>query len=142
MRGTRDRDPVWRPACPGDWKAQPRPSSEPEWPGSARRLATPSASSPPSSASASAWSPTTRAKGETDYPPAGVLPDLARVLGVTTDQLLGVKPVRSRTKKPQDTRLWRRFKRVEKLPAQERRQLLQLIDAFLEREKLRGNGAG
>ena len=82
-------------------------------------------------------------EGETDYyPPAGVLPDLARVLGVTTDQLLGVKPVRSRPKKPQDTRLWRRFKQVEKLPAKERRQLLQLIDAFLEREKLRGNGAG
>jgi len=81
-------------------------------------------------------------EGETDYPPAGVLPDLARVLGVTTDQLLGVKPVRSRTKKPQDTRLWRRFKQVEKLPAKERRQLLQLIDAFLEREKLRVNGTG
>ncbi len=82
-------------------------------------------------------------EGETDYPPAGILPDLARVLGVITDQLLGVKPVRSpRTKKPQDTRLWRRFKQVEKLPAKERRQLLQLIDAFLEREKLRGNGTG
>ena len=81
-------------------------------------------------------------EGETDYPPAGILPDLARVLGVTTDQLLGVKPVSSRTRKPQDTRLWRRFKQVEKLPAKERRQILQLIDAFLEREKLRGNGAG
>jgi hypothetical protein len=81
-------------------------------------------------------------EGETDYPPAGILPDLARVLGVTTDQLLGVKTVRSRTKKPQDTRLWRRFKQVEKLPAKERRQLLQLIDAFLGREKLRGNGTG
>jgi transcriptional regulator with XRE-family HTH domain len=81
-------------------------------------------------------------EGETDYPPAGILPDLARVLGVSTDQLLGLKPVRSATKKPQDTRLWRRFKQVEKLPAKERRQLLQLIDAFLEREKLRGNGTG
>ena len=73
---------------------------------------------------------------------SGILPDLAQVLGVTTDQLLGVKPVRSRTKKPQDTRLWRRFKQVEKLPAKERRQRLQLIDTFLEREKLRGNGTG
>ena len=81
-------------------------------------------------------------EGETDYPPAGILPDLAHVLGVTTDQLLGIKPVRSRTKKPQDTRHWRRFKQVEKLPAKERRQLLQLIDTFLEREKLRGNGTG
>jgi len=50
--------------------------------------------------------------------------------------------VRSRTKKPQDTRFWRRFKQVEKLPAKERRQLLQLIYTFLEGEKLRGNGTG
>jgi hypothetical protein len=63
------------------------------------------------------------------------------VLGVSVDQLLGTKLVRSATKKPQDTRLWRRFKQVEKLPAKERRQLLQLIDTFLEREKLRGIGA-
>ena len=80
-------------------------------------------------------------EGETDYPPAGILPELARVLGVSIDQLLGTKLIRSATKKPQDTRLWRRFKQVEKLPAKERRQLLQLIDTFLEREKLRGNGA-
>ena len=81
-------------------------------------------------------------EGETDYPPAGLLPNLAGVLGISTDQLLGVKPVRSPTKKPKDTRLWRRFKQVEELPAAERRQLLQLIDAFLEREKLRATGAG
>jgi transcriptional regulator with XRE-family HTH domain len=80
-------------------------------------------------------------EGETDYPPAGILSDLARVLGVSVDQILGTKLVRSATKKPQDTRLWRRFKQVEKLPAKERRQLLQLIDTFLDREKLRGNGA-
>jgi len=73
-------------------------------------------------------------ESETDYPPADILPDLA--------QVLGVKPARSRTKKPQDTRLWRRFKQVEKLPAKKRRQLLQLINTFLEREKLKGNGTG
>lgn len=74
---------------------------------------------------------------QTDYPPSGILTELARVLGVTTDELLGVETVRSATRKPQDTRLWRRFKQVEKLPAKERRQILQLIDTFLEREKLR-----
>ena len=57
---------------------------------------------------------------------------------VTTDQLLGLKPVRSTTKKPQGTRLWRKFKQVEKLSAKERR----LIDTFLEREKLRGKEGG
>ena len=49
-------------------------------------------------------------EGETDYSPAGIRPELARVLGVTTDHLLGIKPVRSGTKKRRDTRLWRRFR--------------------------------
>jgi hypothetical protein len=36
-----------------------------------------------------------------------------------------------------DTKLWRRFSQVEKLPNPERKQIVQVIDAFLEREKLK-----
>ena len=81
-------------------------------------------------------------EGETDYPPSGLLPGLARMLGVTTDQLLGVEPAPTAPHQRPDTRIWRRFKQVEKLPATERRQLLQIIDAFLEREKLRAKETG
>jgi hypothetical protein len=34
-------------------------------------------------------------------------------------------------------RLWRRFSQVEKLPNPERKQIVQILDAFLEREKLK-----
>jgi transcriptional regulator with XRE-family HTH domain len=73
---------------------------------------------------------------ETEHPPTTLLPDLTRVLGVTADELLGIAPVQRDTK-PTDTRLWRRLKQVERLSARERRQLVQLIDAFLERSRLK-----
>lgn len=69
-------------------------------------------------------------EGQTEYPPAALLPKLATVLGVSTDELLGIAPLK-KTKKP-DTRLQRRFQQIEKLPAKDRRQLIQLIDRFIE----------
>jgi DNA phosphorothioation-dependent restriction protein DptG len=36
-----------------------------------------------------------------------------------------------------DSRLWRRFSQIEKLPNPERKQIVQILDAFLEREKLK-----
>jgi len=75
-------------------------------------------------------------EAQTDRPPAKLLPAFARVLGVSADELLGLKAVSQRAG-AKDTRVWRRCKKIEELPAKERRQLLQLIDAFLEREHLR-----
>jgi len=70
-------------------------------------------------------------EGETEYPPAHLLPQLARALGVTTDQLLGVKEVK-RNGRGKDTRLWRRFSQVETLPPAERKPIVQMIDVFLK----------
>ena len=68
---------------------------------------------------------------ESDHPPANLLVDLAKALNVTTDELLGVKPVKQKAAKT-DNRLQRRFQQIEKLPAKERRQLVQVIDTFLK----------
>ena len=65
----------------------------------------------------------------------GLLPELAQLLGVSVDELLGVRPVR-RAKKT-DTRLQRRLQQVDKLDGKERRQVLQLLDAFIERAQLK-----
>lgn len=73
---------------------------------------------------------------ETEYPPAHLLPQMAKVLDVTTDQLLGVEKVKGNGRH-RDNRLWRRFSKVEKLPASLRKQIVQILDAFLEREKLK-----
>ena len=71
---------------------------------------------------------------ETDYPPTMLLPGLAKALGVTADELLGIKPIK-KSKKP-DTRLQRRLQQIEKMPAKDKRQLIQVIDTFLKATQL------
>jgi transcriptional regulator with XRE-family HTH domain len=74
-------------------------------------------------------------EGQTEHPPAALLPELCRVLKLSADELLGLQ---SSTKdKLPSGRLWQRFKQVEQLPSKERRELVKLIDLFLERERLR-----
>jgi len=72
-----------------------------------------------------------------EHAPAALLPRMAEALGVSVEELLGIKPVK-RSKKP-DTRVQRRLQQIEKMDPRERRQLLQVIDAFIEREQLRRN---
>jgi transcriptional regulator with XRE-family HTH domain len=75
-------------------------------------------------------------ESQSAHPPTHVLPAIAKALGLSTDELLGVKAVKK--KKPsQDTRLQRRFQQIEKLPAKDKRQLIQLIDTFLEAAQYR-----
>lgn len=64
-------------------------------------------------------------------PPGAILVELARALGVSTDELLGVKPVRE-TLSPKTARLLKRLRRVEELPAADQRAVLKLVDAMLE----------
>jgi transcriptional regulator with XRE-family HTH domain len=78
-------------------------------------------------------------KGVTE-PSASVLVALARELGVSTDELLGLsKPAK---KEPghnrQNIRLLRKLRQAEKLPTKERRAVVQFIDALIERQQLRG----
>lgn len=76
-------------------------------------------------------------EGHSEFPPSPLLPKLAKLLGVTTDELLGLKPM-AKSKKP-DTRLQRRVQQIEKLPARERRQLTQLIDTFIKASQAQAN---
>jgi transcriptional regulator with XRE-family HTH domain len=74
-------------------------------------------------------------EGQSDYPPAHLLAPLTEVLGVSADELLGIKPIKV-PRGPTNQRLWRRFQQIEKLPLAERRQLLGVVDAFLDRNRL------
>lgn len=69
-------------------------------------------------------------------PPSALLPRMAQALGISTDVLLGVAPVK-RAAKPRDSRLHRRLQQVEQLEPNEKRQVLQLLDAFIERGQLK-----
>lgn len=62
--------------------------------------------------------------------PTQLLPRLAEVLGVTSDQLLGIERVKANGA-VRDSRLWRRFKQIERLPAAQRKPIIQVLDAFL-----------
>jgi len=74
-------------------------------------------------------------EGQTDPPPSTLLPKLAKTLGVSVDELLGVKPIKP-SHKP-DSRMQRRLSQVEKLPPAAKRQVIQLIDTFIKRETLK-----
>jgi transcriptional regulator with XRE-family HTH domain len=71
-------------------------------------------------------------------PPANLLPQLAATLGVSIDELFGVgAPKRRLVKQDGDSRLRRRLLAIEKLDSADKRQVLQLIDAFIERGQLK-----
>ncbi len=75
-------------------------------------------------------------ESESKHPPANLLPSLARVLNVTTDELLGVKDLVKR-EKVSGSRMQRKLKLIERLPARDKRQISNFIDAFLERAELK-----
>ena len=75
----------------------------------------------------------------TAYPPANLLPVFAKALGVSVEALLGVETAKRRTKAT-DTRMQRRLLQIDKLDAADKRQVLQLIDAFNERGQLKRKG--
>lgn len=77
-------------------------------------------------------------EGPTAHAPADLLAQMARALGVSVETLLGVE-VAKRRAKPVDTRMQRRLQQIEKLNPAEKRQVLQVLDAFIERGKLRRN---
>ncbi|GAC1676975.1 MAG: hypothetical protein NVS9B2_27760 [Steroidobacteraceae bacterium] len=75
-------------------------------------------------------------EGPTAQPPANLLPAMAQALGVSVDALLGSETSKRRAKAT-DTRMQRRLQQIANLPADERRQLLQLVDTFIDHGKLK-----
>lgn len=64
-------------------------------------------------------------------PPGAMLVDLARALGITADELLGMAPMREKTS-PKTARLLKRLRRIEELPPADQRAVLKLVDAMLD----------
>jgi transcriptional regulator with XRE-family HTH domain len=79
-------------------------------------------------------------EAESDHPPTNLLVELARALNVTTDELLGLKAAtatKSTKAKQPDSRLLRRLQQIEKLDTAKKRQIMQVIDTFIEHEQLK-----
>lgn len=75
-------------------------------------------------------------EGASAFAPANLLPVMARVLGVSVEALLGTETAKRKTKAV-DTRMQRRLQQIASLPPEERRQIMQLVDAFIERGQLK-----
>jgi hypothetical protein len=68
-----------------------------------------------------------------DYLPGPVLADLARALRVTTDELLGIEPVRDDVASPAP----RAHREVADLSPQDQRAVITFIEALLEKRGLK-----
>lgn len=75
-------------------------------------------------------------EGPSAFPPANLLPAIARALGVSVEALLGTETAKRKIKAV-DTRMQRRLQQIASLPPEERRQIMQLVDAFIERGQLK-----
>ncbi len=68
---------------------------------------------------------------------ATLLPAIARVLGVSSvEALLGTETAKRKIKAG-DIRMQRRLQQIASLPTGKRRQIMQLVDAFVERGQLK-----
>jgi transcriptional regulator with XRE-family HTH domain len=70
-------------------------------------------------------------EAQSAQPPGALLVDLARALKVSTDELLGVKPI-SEKLSPKTARLLKRLQRIEELPPADQRAVLKLVDAMID----------
>lgn len=69
-----------------------------------------------------------------------LLARIAEALGASADQLLGRRGGRVAGTAPENLRLWRRLKRIEDLPPQDKKAVLKMIDAMTERSGKRKTG--
>lgn len=77
-------------------------------------------------------------ESESEHPPANLLADLARVLNVSIDELLGVGASRKTAKVISiSPRLERRMRQIENLGPKAKQQLIGLIDTFVSAERMR-----
>jgi len=67
-----------------------------------------------------------------NYPPAPALVALAKALGVSADELLGLKPPKAdaRAEDPETRRLWKKFQLVTSLPDKDQRAVIRLINSL------------
>lgn len=73
-------------------------------------------------------------ENEADYPPVETIVELARILSVSTDELLGLKITKPTqevvdiTTDPELRRLWRKFQQVAEWPEKDQNAVIRLIN--------------
>lgn len=72
-------------------------------------------------------------ENEGGYPPAPILARMASVLGVSADDLLGLKRPKepSPLEDPNNRKLWKKFQQLLKLPEKDQRAVFRLIGSLV-----------
>lgn len=73
-------------------------------------------------------------EGQSQRPPAALLPRIAEVLSVPIDVLFGVQPLPAPAEQSQDRqsrRLWKKFQQIQTLPERDQRAIIRVINSFI-----------
>jgi len=73
-----------------------------------------------------------------EFPPAPVIVELAKALHVSTDELLGTKPIKAPKEPPETRRLWKKFQQVLSLPEKDRRAIIRMINSLVAAQGRKG----
>jgi transcriptional regulator with XRE-family HTH domain len=76
-------------------------------------------------------------EGDEAQPPGAMLVDLAKTLKVTSDELLGIKPLKEKAS-PKKARLLKRLEKVDELPPADQRAVLKFVDALVTSRQAAG----
>lgn len=68
------------------------------------------------------------------YPPTHLIAPLSKALGVTTDDLLGLKGIKVDLD-PEHAALWRRLKKVESLSVRDKKALFHYLNLLLKKSR-------
>lgn len=74
-------------------------------------------------------------ENEAGYPPVDSIIRLADAMGISADELLGIRPGRTPTPRKDDNnpevrRLWKKFRQVTSLPEKDQRAVIRLINSL------------
>jgi transcriptional regulator with XRE-family HTH domain len=74
-------------------------------------------------------------ENEASYPPVDTIIELAKILGISTDELLGVKNGKATesvdsVNDPELRRLWRKFQQIAQWPEKDRNAVIRLINSL------------
>lgn len=75
-------------------------------------------------------------ENEASYPPVDTIIELAKILGVSTDELLGVRNGKTSiqavdvTRDPELRRLWRKFQQIARWPEKDRNAVIRIINTM------------
>ena len=67
-----------------------------------------------------------------DFPPAQVIVEIAKALGISTDEILGMREPKPKPDRdtPEQKRMWKKFQQVLELPEKDRRAIIRMINSL------------